>query len=55
MKKVWLTLNNVKKEKKETRNQWEKEKILGCPKSSFWFFCNILQKDPNELLGQPDS
>ena len=28
--------------------------ILGWPKSSFGFFCNILQKNPNELFGQPN-
>ena len=27
--------------------------IVGSPKSSFWLFCNILWKNPNELFGQP--
>ena len=31
----------------------QKHIILGWPKSSFGFFCNILQKNPNELFGQP--
>ena len=29
------------------------EWVLGWPKSSFGFFCNILWKNPNELFGQP--
>ena len=29
-------------------------KLLGWPKSSFGFFHNILQKNPNELFGQPN-
>ena len=28
--------------------------ILGWPKSSFIFFCRKLQKNPNELFGQPN-
>ena len=28
--------------------------ILGWPKSSFGFFCNFLQKNMNELFGQPN-
>ena len=28
---------------------------MGWPKSSFGFFRNILLKNPNELLGQPNS
>ena len=28
--------------------------ILGWPKSSFIFFCRILQENPNELFGQPN-
>lgn len=27
--------------------------IVGWPKSSFWLFCNILWKNPNELFGHP--
>ena len=27
---------------------------MGLPKSSFTFFSNILQKNPNELFGQPN-
>ena len=30
------------------------KKILGWPKRLFGFFYNILWKDPNELLGQPN-
>ena len=29
--------------------------VLGWPKSSFRFFCNISQKNPNELFGQPNT
>ena len=29
-------------------------KVLGWPKSSFGFFCYILQKTPNEFFGQPN-
>ena len=29
-------------------------KVLGWPKSSFGFFCNILWKNTNELFGQPN-
>ena len=27
--------------------------VLGWPKSSFGFFCNIFRKNPNDLFGQP--
>ena len=30
------------------------KKILGWPKSSFRFFCNILWKNTNELFWQPN-
>ena len=26
--------------------------MLSWPKGSFWFFCTILPKNPNELFGQ---
>lgn len=29
--------------------------LLGWPKSSIWFFCNILWKNQNELFGQPNT
>ena len=29
--------------------------LLGWPKSLFGFFCNILQKNLNELFGQPST
>ena len=29
--------------------------LLGGPKSSFRFFCNILRKNPNELFSWPSS
>ena len=28
--------------------------VLCWPKSSFWFFCKMLRKNPNELFGQPN-
>ena len=31
-----------------------RKNLLGWPKSSFGVFCNILQKTPNELFGQPN-
>ena len=31
------------------------EKLLGWPKSSFRFSCNIIWKNMNELLGQPNT
>jgi len=33
---------------------WNSLYMLGWPKSSFRFFCNILWKNPNELSGQPN-
>ena len=32
----------------------ENPQVLGWPKSSFRFFCNILWKNQNELFGQPN-
>ena len=29
--------------------------LLGWPKSSFGFFCKTLLKNPNKLLGQPNT
>ena len=31
------------------------EKVLGWPKSSFQFFCDILGENLNELFGQPNT
>jgi len=31
------------------------KKIIGWPKSSFGFFHNIVQKDPDKLFGQPSN
>ena len=33
----------------------EQTYLLGWPKSSFGFFCTILWKNLNELLGQPNT
>ena len=29
--------------------------VLGWARSSFGFFCTILQKNPNEIFGQPNT
>lgn len=38
--------------KKEIIFYQENMYILGCPKCLFRFFCQMLRKNPNELIGQ---
>ena len=51
---IKYTFKKRRKKERKIKGEMVANKVLGWPKSSFGFFCNILWKNTNELFGQPN-